>query len=190
MNAKEALNETQCWSRFQDGDVNAYQEIYERYFDRLFNYSFRVLQDAHDCQDLLQEYFTRLWVNRKSLPLPENTEAFLVSLLKLRVIDALRSRHIREKHILLYQSLRTDPGTEDASGALLFREEMKKFHHHLAQLPEQLRIVFCLYYFEARPVEEIARLSSKAPQTVRNQINQATTRLRMQLRGQFPTMLF
>ncbi len=190
MNSKDALYESQCWGRFQKGDADAYREIYEKYFDRLFNYCFRVLQNTDDCQDLLQEYFTKLWVNRSSLPPAQNTEAFLVSLLKLRVIDALRSRHIREKQVLLYQSLQTGLLSEDPSQALLFREELEKFHHHLSQLPEQLRTVFRLHYLEARSVDEIALLSAKSPQTVRNQLNQASSRLRMQLRGQFPTMLF
>ncbi len=186
----DVLAEKECWVQFQQGCAGAYRQIYESHWDSLFNYAYEVLQRYDDCKDLLQDYFTQLWLNREKLPVPENTGGFLMSLLKFRVIDCIRKKHIRGKHIILYAALQPDPYTEDAAGPLLFREEMEKFYQCYHSLPEQLRLVFKMHYFEALSVEEIALRSAKSKQTVRNQLNIATTRLRTQLKNSFPVFLF
>jgi RNA polymerase sigma-70 factor (family 1) len=183
-------NDRECWALFKEGHSLAYRQIYEQHWDKLFSYSFRILQDYDDCKDLLQDFFTKLWINRETLPSPENAEAFLISLLKFRIIDTIRKKHIRRKHVDVYSSLLNELDTEGPSQSLIFREELAKLHQLVAQLPEQLKLVFRLHYFEALSVEEIAVRSSKSPQTIRNQINTATTRLRAQLRSSYMTWLF
>jgi RNA polymerase sigma factor (sigma-70 family) len=187
---RDILEERDDWAGFQRGMATAYQRIYEKHWDKLFNYSYQVIQDYDDCKDLMQEYFTQLWQNRTSFPVPENTEAFLMSLLKFRVIDFLRKKHVREKHTLLFKTMQQASETGDAYAPILFKAELEKFHQCFHQLPEQLKTVFRLHYIEALSVEEIAFVSDKSKQTIRNQINIATNRLKSQLKNSFPSMLF
>jgi RNA polymerase sigma-70 factor (family 1) len=181
-------NDRECWNLFKDGHAQAYRQIYEQHYDKLFNYSFQLLQDYDDCKDLLQDFFAKLWINKESIPLPDNAEAFLLSLLKFRIIDTIRKKHIRRKHVDIYSSLLNDLETDNPSNTVIFREELVKLHDMVAKLPEQLKLVFRLHYFEALSVEEIALQYAKSPQTVRNQINIATTRLRAQLRNSYLTL--
>ncbi|GEP91050.1 RNA polymerase sigma-70 factor, ECF subfamily [Chitinophaga terrae (ex Kim and Jung 2007)] len=178
-------NDRECWSLFKDGHTHAYREIYEQHYDKLYNYSFQVLQDYDDCKDLLQDFFTKLWMNRETLPIPDNPESFLVSLLKFRIIDVIRKKHVRRKHTDVYSSLLNEVDSDSPSQSVIFREELAKLHHLVAQLPEQLKLVFRLHYFEALSIDEISTQFSKSPQTVRNQLNTATTRLRAQLRNSY-----
>ncbi|MFY0255189.1 RNA polymerase sigma factor [Chitinophaga sp. 30R24] len=185
-----ALNEKDCWTRFQNGAAAAYRQIYEKHWNKLFNYSYQIIQDYDDCKDLMQDYFTQLWLNRASFPVPDNVEAFLMSLLKYRVIDFLRKKHIRQKHTILFNTLQRYQGSLDGSDPLLFNEELEKFYNCFSQLPEQLRTVFRLHYIDAMSIEEIAAASAKSKQTIRNQLNIAATRLKKQLKNNFPAILF
>ncbi|MBC9929836.1 RNA polymerase sigma factor [Chitinophaga qingshengii] len=184
----DVLKEQDYWTRFQNGDPVAYRHIYEKHWDKLFNYCYQVIPDADDCKDVMQDYFTQLWQHRAAFPVPDRTEAFLMTLLKYRVIDALRKKHIRHKHSLLFKALQDAEGT-DAYAPVLFREELEKFHQYFSELPEKLRSVFRLHYIDALSVEEIATLSSKSSQTVRNQLNIASGRLRAQLKDSLTSLL-
>lgn len=181
--------EGRCWMSYKNGDPLAFKAIYEKHWDKLFNFSYNMLREEDDCKDLLQDFFAQLWINRFSIPVPDNGEAFLVALLKHRLIDFLRKKHIRDRHTLLYELLQAADTQGEAAEPLLFREELEKFSLFVSQLPEQLRSVFKMYHYDALPIAEIAALSAKSEQTVRNQLNLASGRLRSQLKGSFPLLL-
>jgi RNA polymerase sigma factor (sigma-70 family) len=51
--------------RCQAGDSAAFGNLYARYYDRLFRFCFRRLNDRHEAEDAAQEAFARAW---KALP--------------------------------------------------------------------------------------------------------------------------
>ncbi len=52
-------------NRAQAGDRNAFDDLYLRYFRRLYRFCLRRLHDPHEAEDVAQEAFTRAW---RSLP--------------------------------------------------------------------------------------------------------------------------
>ena len=49
--------------RIQLGDETAFEELYRLHHDRLYRYCLYRLGEAHEAQDVVQEAFTRAWVN-------------------------------------------------------------------------------------------------------------------------------
>lgn len=177
--------ETETWKDFQNGNKAAFEKIYSAHWQSLLKYTYSVIQDRNAAKDILQEYFMEIWEKRKVLPVPENTAAFLLFVLKHRIMNALRREHIREKHINIFSSLKEAAADNQVANAVLFREALQQLHEQVAALPPRMRQVFRMKFLEDMPVDQIAASLDISDQTVRNQLNAATHRLKAQLKNSF-----
>ena len=53
--------------RLINGDVISFEEIYNKYNKKIFNFSLRYLKNKVDAEEVVQEVFLKLWENCKSL---------------------------------------------------------------------------------------------------------------------------
>lgn len=66
------------WARLCNGDREAFGEIYRRYFPLLFRYCIRFTTDRALVKDMLQDFFSQLYVQRAGLSLPVNLKSYLL----------------------------------------------------------------------------------------------------------------
>ncbi len=66
MNRNEKVTDEALIRNFQDGAVEAYDELVERYKGPLLNFIYRIINDYSFAQDLLQETFFRLYLHKDS----------------------------------------------------------------------------------------------------------------------------
>src|SRR5256885_4400776 len=78
------------------GDLAAFEAAYDRYPPTLYALLLRILGNAEDAQEVLQETFVKVWSNAGTYDAVRGSEAaFLISIARSRGIDRLRSRRIR-----------------------------------------------------------------------------------------------
>src|SRR4051812_26850503 len=78
------------------GDTVAFEELYDRYSPTLYALLLRIVGNAEDAQEVLQETFVKVWSNAGTYDAVRGSEAaFLISIARSRGIDRLRSRRIR-----------------------------------------------------------------------------------------------
>ena len=58
---KFKLSDEKLILRFQEGDINAYNELVKRYKDRLFNFVLRYFNNAEQAEDVVQDTLIRLY---------------------------------------------------------------------------------------------------------------------------------
>jgi len=61
---KPRVTDEELISRFQKGDVQAYDVLVRRYKDQLLNYVYRFVNSRTDAEDLVQETFLRVYKNK------------------------------------------------------------------------------------------------------------------------------
>jgi RNA polymerase sigma-70 factor (ECF subfamily) len=62
--AKKLETDEQLIFRFQQGDIDAFEELVRRYKDQLMNYVFRFVGNRSDAEDIVQETFLRVYKNK------------------------------------------------------------------------------------------------------------------------------
>src|SRR5437870_3133271 len=78
------------------GDLVAFEALYDRYSSTLYALLLRILANAEDAQEVLQETFVKAWASAKMFDSLRGSEAaWLISIARSRGIDKLRSRKIR-----------------------------------------------------------------------------------------------
>src|ERR1041385_4614940 len=78
------------------GDLVAFEALYDRYSGTLYALLLRILANAEDAQEVLQETFVKAWTNANTFDAVRGSEvAWLISIARSKGIDRLRSRKVR-----------------------------------------------------------------------------------------------
>lgn len=84
------IDEIQCVTDLKNGSYSAFAMIYEAYSDRLYGFVLKHLKNRQLAQDIVQDAFMRLWINRKQLNCFGNLQGFIFAIAKYQVIDHFR----------------------------------------------------------------------------------------------------
>ena len=63
---KAKITDEQLIKQFQDGSLEAFDQLVERYRGPLYGFIQRIINDRNFAEDLLQETFLRLWTHKNS----------------------------------------------------------------------------------------------------------------------------
>jgi RNA polymerase sigma-70 factor, ECF subfamily len=170
-------------------DQGAFSALYDRLSGPLYSLAFKMLGDASDAQDALQEVFVQIW-SRASTYDPEKSSVFswAVLLTRSRAIDRLRARDRRLRVVVESTAENkvaeaTDASTvESAADTANKKDEAAHVRSLLNKLPEDQRQAIELAFFGHRTHHEIAAQLGQPLGTVKARIRRGLLKLREQFR--------
>jgi RNA polymerase sigma-70 factor, ECF subfamily len=172
-------------ARLVDGREAALDELMRRHGERLYHYLIRVLQDETEAEDLAQETFARVFLNRSKFRADKKFSTWLYTIATNLARDRIRHRS-RHPAISMDATEESDSGLKDilpASGPnptekLELEERVAAVRRALAALPEDLRVPLVLAEYEGQSHGEIAAVLECSPKAVEMRIYRARQRLR------------
>jgi len=158
----------------RNSDAGAFKILYFRYHDPLFRYVWYRTRSPEFAEDTLQEIFTRLWQNRRSLDPGKSVKAYLYRIAHNLLVDNLRKEGL-EKSLRAGTRLQSsDAGEEDA-------ELRMDVQSAVDSLPDDIRTAFILNRFQRLKYAEIAEVCGVSIKTVESRIGRALDILRKAL---------
>jgi RNA polymerase sigma factor (sigma-70 family) len=85
------------WLALKNGSEAAFEQLYDRYFPKLYNYGMRICQDRSLVKDCIQNVFVELWHKRAGLSEVTSVKYYLFTCLRRRLIKEL-NRQTRYMH--------------------------------------------------------------------------------------------
>lgn len=168
-------SDDQLLDLFKDGEHDAFNSIYERYWISLYKISRSILEDEEKAKDVVQEVFVSFYEHAAQKEI-NNLKAYLLQAVKYQCFMQLRSGKISRRHLQRMQTIIAANVVEEEVEA----SELQKFiDEEIALLPEKCREVFYLSRVELLPNKKIAEQLNISPKTVENQITKALKSLRM-----------
>lgn len=167
------------------GETASFGVLVRRYQDRLFNTVYRLMDNAEDAQDIVQEAFLNAY---QSLGNFHGDSAFFTWLYRIAINSAIsykRKRRVMVRIGLLNEEKSIDPlDPSDLSQpgfALEQAEREQQLHWALSQLSPEHRAVLVLKDLEGQKYEEIAAILEVPIGTVRSRLHRARLELRVLL---------
>lgn len=153
------------------GDRRAFERLYREHVDRVFSVCVRMVGDRLAAEELTQDVFVRAW---EKLALFRGESAFATWLHRLAVNVVLEGAR-RDRRRRTRVEVRSDARLEllGASVPGVSVEERLTLEQAVAALPPGMRAAFVLHDVEGYKHEEIARLTGRAPGTLRAQLHRA-----------------
>ncbi len=166
--------------RMADGDADACGVFYDRYARLAYPLIMRIVRDAADAADVLQEVFWEAWQAAATYdPARGSPEAWIVMRARTRAIDRLRAIRRRGEMFVapLDEAVAAAPadGGRDASERAANRTAIEGV---LERLPDAQREVIELAYFAGLTQTEIAERLEQPLGTVKTRMRLGLERLR------------
>lgn len=175
--------------QFRRGDRNAFRELVLRHENRVYHLALKMVHDAQDAEDVLQETFISIYRHLDSFRDESQFSTWVyriatnASLMKLRARRPVAS--LDEPPFEAENADQAPHELQDWSAtpeeALLSGEMRTEMDRALSELPESLLVVFVLRDMEGLSIEETARVVGITEPNVKTRLHRARLALRERL---------
>ena len=175
----------------QGGDVNAFEELVQRYDRRILSLAFSYARNSDDAKDIYQETLIRAY---RSIGKFEMRSEFSTWLYRIATNVCIRFRTAQKRHLnvsLAGEGLRDDaqedayshePLSSHTTEGEFFKAELgRQIERALCGLSPMQRFVFTMKHYEGYKLREIASLADCSEGTVKKHLYEAVRRLQKEL---------
>jgi RNA polymerase sigma-70 factor (ECF subfamily) len=166
-----------------DGRPSAYEQLVRRWMPRVLALCHARIRTAAVAEELAQETLLRGYRSLATLESPGRFGAWLRGIAVRVCLDWIKSKQSSQVPFSQLGDGDHDPLADDISGddAVAQQEEWTRLAEELERLPEQLREVLLLYYYDDMSYEEIGSLLEVSRATVNTRLAKARKLLRIRL---------
>ncbi|SEO06295.1 RNA polymerase sigma-70 factor, ECF subfamily [Mucilaginibacter gossypiicola] len=177
MGDKGSFTDDELVSLLKEGNSPAFESIYNRYWDRLFDYTHKRLNNTEICEEVVQEIFIKLWEKRETLVLTTGLMNYLFSAARYSLIDQYRKQLLQNTFIA---ASKNKPGADNSTEDNIFVKDLQRYLEDLiGSLPPKCRSVYELSRLEYKSNKEIAEILNISEKTVEGHLTKALQRLRL-----------
>ncbi|MBS1606130.1 MAG: RNA polymerase sigma factor [Bacteroidetes bacterium] len=161
------IDDTTLWLSFLNGSRTSFEAIYHLYYQNLYEYGMRRVDDRDLVKDSIQDIFVRLWTNRVRIKPTDNIKYYLLHALKNQLINVAKAP-ARSRVASIEEAgdfiMHFPPGAEHSppDTNLLRKEEhgeqAQRLREALDGLTAKQKEIIYLRYFEELSYEEIAAI--------------------------------
>lgn len=177
-------------------NLKEFNHFFIDYQQRLIHFADTYVHDEVIAEDFVIESMMYYWENKDRLPADTNVPAYVLTAIKHRCIDHLRSQQIHQDasdeiaRIYAWELSSRIVTLEDFEPNDIFTKEIQEIvDKTLETLPEQTRRIFMMSRSENKSHKEIAERMKMTTKGVEFHISKATKVLRMALKDYLPASI-
>ena len=180
---KNELTDEQLIKDFQAGNSHAFEELVERYKNRIYNFIYRFVNDVSLAEDLTQDTFLKLFTHKDSYREIAKFSTWLYTIAQNLAKTELRKRSRRQTYSV------SDLSTEDREFVISSdknividkKSDIENFNlvimDCLSELSEEFQIMIILRDFQELSYEIISNIMEIPIGTVKSRINRGRLKL-------------
>lgn len=170
-----------------EGNSRIFDYIFLHYYSVLVAYVIKQGIDNAAAEDIVQDFFIKLWINRNSLSITESLKNYFFISIKNKCYDYFRHEKVEEKakEMLLLDSEESFNDRDHLAESDL----RELINMAIGKLPDKCRKIFIMNRFKHMKPAEIAELEGVSVRTVEGHIGKAYKLLRKELKPYLPATL-
>ena len=165
-------------TRLKNGDLLAFDQVYELYSHKLFSFVFKILKNETEVDDIVQEVFVKIWESRHKLEDYKLLNSYIFTIAYNNSIDLIRKRISNNKYV---EHLKNS-ATINFAPSIISQIEFNELNIHvgklIANLPDRQKQVYLLHREEGFTYPEIAKKLRISKNTVENHMVKALKYMR------------
>ena len=149
--------------KIKNGDPQAGEQFVRKYYSAIYQYCFLHIHNSYDAEDMTQETFTRFFTSINSYQNHGKTKNYLYC-----IAGNIIKNHYKKKKELLLDEIPEIPDRQ--MNDIEIRLDIEQA---IDQLPDELREVTILFFFQDLKQKEIAELLNIKLSLVKYRVSQA-----------------
>ncbi|MEQ9289455.1 MAG: RNA polymerase sigma factor [Cyclobacteriaceae bacterium] len=170
------------WESFKEGSESAFVDIYNVYFQPLYDFGRQFSGDTDLVKDCIQEVFINIRVKRKNLPKVISIKSYLLKSLRNKILTEIRDSRKNLYTNIDNPSLKfsTTPSHESILINRQFtRDQVRVIQELLSKLTERQREAIYHFYYSNLGYEEIRTIMGfSSTRAVRNLVYRALSEVK------------
>lgn len=175
-------SDEQLLAEHRQGVSGAFDSLVRRYAGELYGFLARFVGNAALADDLVQEAFVQVHQAAASFDAERSFKPWLYTIAANKARDAMRSRSRRQEYSLdagsdgddgVSSGQMLDAGDEPLGEAVERDETRRAVRKLIDRMPEHLRLILMLGYFQQLPYAEIAEILEIPVGTVKSRLHAA-----------------
>ena len=148
---------------------------------KLFSVAYRLMGNAQAAEDMVQETFLKLWMQRDKIERIDNPEAYSITVLRRLFYDRMRIEHLQEvdKDVGSLQVT----SSQNISRQLEAADEYQRVRQLISHLPEPQGRIMLMRDVEDRSFEEISIEIGLTEVNIRSILSRARKKIREQIKA-------
>ncbi|MBV5312745.1 MAG: sigma-70 family RNA polymerase sigma factor [Prolixibacteraceae bacterium] len=170
------------WKRFKEGDLNAFQLIYDGFLSNLYAYGSKLAPGFDLLDDCIQELFLEIYTHRKNLKNPENLEFYLLTALRRIIFHKIKKENrFTNLEGNLTKAFLFELELDNYENEDFKEERIKVVKNALAELNASQREILYLKFYNNLSYIEIGELLGVRPDSAKKQVYRIIEHLRINL---------
>ena len=160
----------------REGDPLSFEILFQKYYVRFYNFVFNLTKNSQAAEDIIQNVFMKIWINRANLRPDQSIHNYIYVLSKREMLNHIRDRkaYVQVERLVMAEQ----PSEEVTDQSMALKELDERIRRFIADMPEQRRKVFLLSRYRGLTNKEIAEMMGLSVRTVDRHINLALTSLK------------
>jgi len=185
VNDKFKFSDEKLILRFQEGDINAYNELVKRYKDRLFNFVLRYFNNAEQAEDVVQDTLIKLYTHASYYKNIAKFSTWIFTIAKNNALTELRKNKRKKTDSLWTEDGKViDINSKEESLESKVQNEIAidQLNKFLDEIPENFRMAVVLRDFQELSYEEISTILEIPIGTIKSRINRGRIQLAQKMK--------
>lgn len=174
------IDDEEVMHLFQQGDGDAYELIYDKYWAILYRHARKMLQNDEEAKDVVQEVFVMLWLKAQDSAIHSPLAAFLYTATRNKVLDHIKHSKVEAKYMASLKG-EMDNKVQPPDTLVRQRDLAYQIEKEVKALPAKMREIFELSRNDYRTHKEISEYLNISDKTVKKQISNALHILKAKL---------
>lgn len=182
------LKEKQLFLDFQGGRQAVFDYFFDKYYQGLCVYAYRMLKSKSEAEDIVEDFFVRILENRKNIRIESSVKSYFMRSVHNRCLDYIAHQKVIASHEIYHLKMMNE---EDFLEYPLIDTELKlQIEKAIQNLPDGIRETFILNRFEGLKYQQIADQENISVKTVEYRISKALNILRKELGDYLVLLIF
>lgn len=164
------MSNSELLNLLKEGDMLAFDAIYERYCKRIFAFVVRYVKSETDAEEIVQEVFLKIWENKNKIDVYSSFESYIFTISYNSTISLLRKRVTEKKYIDYLKNLQVAENVFELTDEVYYTELNGQIQSLLSELTPRQKEIFLLSREEGLTHDEIAKKLGISSNTVKNHI--------------------
>ena len=160
-------------TRLKNGDILAFDQVYNLYSHKLFSFVFKILKNEAEVDDIVQEVFMKIWESRMKLEDYKLLNSYIFTIAYNGSIDLIRKRISNNKYLEHLKNSASINLSPTIISQIEFDELNSQVAKLITKLPDRQKQVYLLHREKCLTYPEIAVQLGISKNTVENHMAKA-----------------